>query len=450
MKNDVTMKKTLTIIMMLGCVTMSAQSLTLDTCKVLALRNNAAVKNAVLDVKAAQEVKHQVFTKYFPNVSATAGGYYAANPLLEYGIDDIENAQARQWLHNLYYEYGAALGLPDRISLCENGVTAGVTIVQPVFMGGQIVNGNRLAKVGVEAAELQNQLTSDQQLLQVEETYWQTVSLIEKRKTLQQAITFLDTLHRDVTTAAEAGLVTRNDVLKVELKQNEMRSNMLKVNNGITLSTMFLCQMIGLEYNDNLILTDTITQVLKVESPSNVDISNAVYRRVEKQLLDCQVKAEKLKKGIAIGESLPHVMVGGAASYGNLVFDQYNANALAFATLQVPLTGWWETTHKIRQQNFLIQKAENERTDYVEKMELETRQAWCNVEEANSQVTIAESSVLNAEANLHDTKVNFDAGLIPVSELLEAQTLLLQAQNQRTDALIDLKIKTERFRRLTR
>ena len=428
---------------------MYAQSLTLDSCKVLALRNNAAVKNAALDVAAAQEVKKQAFTKYFPNVSVMAGGYYAANPLFEYGIDDIENANARQWLHNLYYEYGAALGLPDRITLCENGVMAGAMVVQPVYMGGQIVNGNKLAKVGVEAAELKAQLTEDQITQQVEETYWQTVSLIEKRKTLRQAITFLDTLHRDVTAAAEAGLVTWNDILKVELKQNEMRSNMLKVNNGITLSTMLLCQMIGMEYSENLILTDTVSNETGSTASPEADFADAVRRRKESQLLDLQVSAEELKKKMALGETLPHLTIGGTASYGNLVFDHFSANALAFTTLQIPLTSWWETAHKIRQQNFLIQKAENERADYVAKMELETRQAWCNVEEAKSQVTLAESSVRSAESNLADTKSNFDAGLVPVSDLLEAQTLLLQAQNQRTDALIDLKIKAEHYKTLT-
>lgn len=445
------MNRILTIIVtVMACAAMSAQSLTLDTCKVLALRNNAAVKNAVLDVKAAQEVKKQVFTKYFPQVSVTGGGYHALEPLLEYGIDDISEPTVRSWLQNLYSQYGSVLGVPDAISLCEYGVTVGATVVQPVFMGGQIVNGNRLAKVGVEASELQGQLTTDNLLLQVEEIYWQTVSLIEKRKTLQQAIVFLDTLHRDVTGAAEAGLVTRNDVLKVELKQNEMRSNMLKVNNGITLSTMLLCQIIGMEYSANLTLTDTVAQNSNAEKLSDADISTAVNRRTEKQLLDLQAKAENLKKKIAIGESLPHLMVGGNASYGSLIFDRYDYNALAFATLQVPLTCWWETAHKIRQQNYLIQKAENERTDYMEKMELETRQAWCNIEEANSQVTLAESSVRSAEANLHDTKANFDAGMVAVSELLEAQTLLLQAQNQRTDALIDLKVKTSKYQRITR
>ncbi|MBQ1781139.1 MAG: TolC family protein, partial [Bacteroidales bacterium] len=331
------------LLMLLGCAAVSAQSLpmdscllSLDSCKALALRNNLEIKNAALDVEAAQEVKKQAFTKYFPNVSVMAGGYYAAKPLIEYGIDDIGNAQARQWLHNLYYEYGAAIGLPDRISMCENGVMTGAMLVQPVYMGGQIVNGNKLAKVGVEAAELQGQLTEDRILQQVEEYYWLIISLQEKKKTLQQALTFLDTLRRDVTTAAEAGLVSHNDVLKVKLKWTEIYNNREKLQNGIRLATLALGQTIGQD-TGILILTDTIGEISEWQARWT-DPGAAVMGRKEAQLLDRQVDAEELKKKMALGETLPHLTIGGTASYGNLVFDRFNANALAFATLQVPLT----------------------------------------------------------------------------------------------------------------
>ena len=449
MNEENTMNRIITIIaIMLGCATMGAQTLTLDSCKVLALRNNATVKNAQLDVEAAQEVKKQAFTKYFPNVSAMAGGYYAARPLFEYGIDNIENASARQWLHNLYYEYGAALGLPDRISLCENGVMAGAMVVQPVYMGGQIVNGNKLAKVGVEAAELKAQLTEEEILQQVEEYYWLIISLKEKKKTLEQAKEFLDTLQRDVNTAAEAGLVSKNDPLKVKLKWYEIYYNLEKVQNGIQLATNALGQMIGHD-KGILILTDTIGEISEWQARWT-DPGAAVAGRKEAQLLDLQVNAEELKKKMTLGESLPHLTVGGTASYGNLVFDHFTANALAFTTLQVPLTGWWEASHKLKQHDILIQKAKNERADLLQKMYLETLQASNNVDDANNQYKLAGLALQDAEANLHDVKADYDAGLVPVSDLLEAQTLLLQARNQRTDALIDLKIKAEHYKTLTK
>lgn len=442
---------------LMGCVAVSAQRfpidscmLSLDSCKALALQNNLTLKNAALDVAAAEEVKKQAFTKYFPNVSAMAGGYYAAKPLFEYTIDDIGNASARQFLHNLYFEYGAAMGLPDRITLCENGVMTGAMLVQPVYMGGQIVNGNKLAKVGIEAAELKAQLTEDQVLQQVEEYYWLIVSLRDKQKTLQQALIFLDTLERDITTASEAGLVSQNDILKVKLKRREMEANQTKVDHGIRLASQALCQAMGIEMYGGLVPTDTLGKVSEMFDWGYVDDRTAVLGRKEKQLLDMQVSAEELKKKMALGETLPHLTIGGTASYGNLIFDHFTANALAFATLQVPLTGWWEASHKLKEHDILLEKAKNERTDLMEKMYLETMKAWNDVGDACSQVELSRLSLQEAEANFQETKTDYEAGLVPVSELLEAQTLLMQAQNQLTDALIDKKVKVEHYKRLTR
>lgn len=423
-----------------------AQPLSLDSCKAMALRNNASVKNAALDVLVARQVRQQVLTKYFPNVSAMAVGYHALNPLIEYGIDDIGNAEIRQWLYNMYAEYGAALGLPNSLSMCEKGYAVGATAIQPVFMGGQIVNGSRLAKLGVQAAELQKELTQDKLLQQVEENYWLVVSLQEKKKTITQAMVFLDTLHRDVTAAFNAGLVTQNDKLKVVLKQHEMESNLLKVNNGITLAGMALCQMVGVGYTEELQLTDTIE--VKVQHGQPFIDGTAVSGRKESHLLNLNVEAEKLKKKVLIGETLPHLMVGVGGSYGRLVFDQSKFNGLAFALLKVPITNWWETSYKIKQQNMLIQKAENDRADLSQKMELESRQAWNNLEEAASQVELMETTVQDAELNLETAKNNFQAGMIPVSELLEAQALYRQAQDQFIDAKISYKTSLLRYQLL--
>lgn len=437
-----------TIIILLVFGHAGAQGLTLDSCKQLALRNNAAVKNAMLDVSAAKEVKKQAMTKFFPNVSAMAGGYYALNPLVEYGIEDVDNAALRQWLHNLYFEYGASMGVPNKLSLCENGLMAGATAVQPIFMGGQIINGNRLAAVGVEASELQGNLKQEKVLQEVEENYWFVVSLYEKHKTLTQALTFLDSLYRDAENACQAGLITRNDPLKVTLKQNEMRSNLLKVDNGITLATMALCQSIGTDYQTDVHLIDTLDETAILRTVQQLSEPTEASHRKEARLLEMNVNAEHLKKKMTIGETLPHLMVGAGASYGNLIFDNYSANGMAFATLQVPLTNWWETSHKIKQHNYAIQKAENERTDLMEKMVLEMQQTWYGVQEAVEQLKLMKTTLEDAQANLETARVNYQAGLVTISDLLEAQTLYQRSQDQVSEALINLHIKCNQYRLL--
>lgn len=421
----------------------TGQSLTLDSCLKAAGARNVTLENARLDVLAAEQVKRQAFTKYFPTVSVTALGYRALNPMFEYGIGDIDNAQVRQDLYNLWAEYGGAIGIPPSISLAEKGTAVAATAMQPLYAGGRIVNGNRLAQLGVEAAQLQQELSQEKVLLSVEESYWLVVSLYEKRHTVLQALDFLDTLGRDVLTAEEAGLVTRNDRLKVALKRDEMRSNLLKVENGIQLATMALCQLSGIEYSPTLQLTDTVAT-----EPSDIDvrIAEAVARRKESRLLALNVRAEQLKKKMIVGEALPQLAIGVGASYGNLIVDRYSANGLAFATLQVPLTDWWATTHKAKEQEIRIQQAENSSRDLTEKMALETEQAIHNVQEAQAQVALAESTLYNAKENLESVLTNYEAGLVPVSELLEARTLYSQAQDQFTEARIDLTLKCARLK----
>lgn len=427
------------------CVVFSGtgQSLTLDSCLKAAGARNLTLENARLDVLAAEQVKRQAFTKYFPTVSATALGYRALNPMFEYGIGDIDNAQVRQDLYNLWSEYGGSIGIPPSISLAEKGTAVAATAMQPLYAGGRIVNGNRLAQLGVEAAQLQQELSQEKVLLSVEESYWLVVSLYEKRHTVLQALDFLDTLGRDVLTAEEAGLITRNDRLKVALKRDEMRSNLLKVENGIQLATMALCQLSGIEYSPTLRLTDTVAT-----EPSDIDvrIAEAVARRKESRLLALNVQAEQLKKKMIVGEALPQLAIGVGASYGNLIVDRYSANGLAFATLQVPLTDWWATTHKAKEQEIRIQQAENSSRDLTEKMALETEQAIHNVQEAQAQVALAESTLYNAKENLESVLTNYEAGLVPVSELLEARTLYSQAQDQFTEARIDLTLKCARLK----
>ena len=439
--------------MMVGlCMSLSvglhAQTLSLDTCLTLALEHNAAVKNAELSVEMAKLVKKQAFTKYFPNVSGMALGYYALHPLVEYGIDDIDNATARQWLHNFYMQYGHALGIPESLSFAEKGVSVGATLIQPVFMGGQIVYGNKLAGVGVEAAELQQDLQQQEILLKTEQSYWLVVSLKAKRQTVVAALDFLDTLYRDVEGAFNAGLVTKNEVLKVSLKRTEMQSTLLRIQNGIQLAQRALCQMIGVSYDENIQLGDTIPAVMPAPESLYADMDAAVSNRTETRLLQLQMEAARLQRKMVLGEALPHLMVGAGIAYGNLIFDDYSTNGLVFASLQVPLTGWWENAYKQKEATLKLQRARNEYEDLTEKMSLETTQAWNNLQERYAQLGLAEVSVAEADANLQTVRQNYRAGLASVSDLLEAQALYQQALDQQTDMRIDYRMAEVRYRQL--
>jgi len=308
------MKKIIiTIIALFFIIPVKAQY-SLDSCKKMAILNNARVKNALLEVDAAGQTKKAAFTKYFPEISATGSAFKSNESFVDMDLNDVdlnvtfEDQRLNDILQTLYYNYGDYL--PDatiNAQMMDKGIVGGVTAVQPVFAGGRIVKGNQLAQLGVEAAHYKCNMAEDEVLLKTEESYWLIISLKEKLKTVASAEKLLDTLYKDVSGALESGIIIQNDLLKVKLKQNELGSNRLKLENGITLATMGLCQYIGLSSQDQIQLSDSInfSKDIPAPWPYKTNHIEAVKNRNEYKLLDLSVESERLKKQMLVGETRP-------------------------------------------------------------------------------------------------------------------------------------------------
>ena len=448
------MKKHLLILLLIPFWTAQAAAQTPDTlrlsvqdCIDLALKNNLELKNSQLEIDKAQAVKKEAWTLYFPSVSAQALAFDAKEPLLTLGIDDIPNALVRQTLYNLYAQYGLQLGLDKEYSWAQHGAVFNVLATEPVFAGGRIFHGNQLAKLSIQAAEYQSLIKEDEIKLQTEVLYWQLVSLEEKIATLDQLDQLLDTLEKDLAGAVEAGLAMPTDQFKVTLKKNESQLNRKKVDDGLILLKMALAQHLGIEDWQTLTLTDT----LGVETDPTAyfhDAHEAVTLRPESQLLDLSVKAETLKKKMTLGEALPSLMLGGSANY-HTILENTRPNFIAFALLQVPLTDWHKTAYKLKQHHIEMEEAENTRLDLTGKMQLQTSQAWFNLEQSYLRVQMAQTAVNDAEANLKMESDYYEAGLIALSELLEAQTLLKHSRDELTDSRVEYRINLVTYKQLT-
>ena len=421
--------------------------LSVQDCIDLALENNIELKNSQLEIDKARATKKEAETAYFPTVTAQALAFDALNPMLSFGIDDIDNAQVRQILYTLYAEYGAQLGLKKEYSFVQDGVILNAMAMQPIYAGGRIRNGNKLAKLGIEAAEYQSKIKEDEVRLQTECLYWQIIALEEKNVTLNYLDRLLDTLDRYLDGAIEAGLALPTDQYKLRVKQNESQLNRKKLNDGITLIKMALAQYIGADWQ-TMTLTDTLG--FEMEPSTYFQIAeNAVAQRNESHLLDLSLKAEDLKKKMTLGEALPSLMVGGSASY-HTIFENTKPNAMVFAMLQVPITDWHKTSYKLKKHDLDAETAENTRRDLTEKMELQTNQAWFNLEQSWLRISMAKTALRDAEANLKITEDYYDAGLVALSDVLEAQTLLKQSRDELTDSRVEYRINLVKYKQMTK
>ena len=424
----------------------SAQTYTLQQIKDSALQNNIAIRSAQYGIEAAQQQRKEAFTKYFPNVSGTGLWFNANKGMAQTTVNPSEviPAELGPALAQAFpAEALAALANPISISMMKNGTLGSVMAVQPVFAGGRIVNGNKLAKVGEDVSRLQLQLSANEVEKTAEQYFWQLASLQEKMNTIAAVDTLLADIYKDVEVAVRAGVAMRNDLLQVQLRQNDIASQKLKLQNGITIVRLLLSQYCGLRDTSFAITFQTPSSEAEMFHVSCLMFN--VNGLPEFQLLQKQVEATRLQHRMAVGENLPNLAVGAGYTYHNLMENNHSFG-MVFATISVPITDWWGGSHAIKRRKIEHQKAQEQLADNTQLLQIRMQNAWNGVEESRQQLLLAQRSIEQAEENLRLNRNYYRAGTSRMSDLLEAQLLYQQSRDKHTDAFADYQNKLLEYR----
>ena len=466
----------------LSCTTAAAQrTYTLEQILDSARQNNIAMRNARRSIESAQEQRREAFTNYFPSISATGLWFNANKGMAQMQVNPgevIPPAMGSSLAQSLAPEALAELASPINISMMKDGTIAGISATQPLFAGGRIVNGNRLAKIGEQAAMLKSRLSENEVVRTAQQYFWQIVTLQQKMKTIDAAEAMLADIHKDVDVAVRAGVALSGDLLRVQLRQNELKSQRLKLKNGASVVRLLLAQYCGLR--------DTAFAIHSPEAPTEAPSSSPWGERLaadwdysqesspipeqssptrslsrslsplegvsagasvgealatpEYQLLEKQVEATRLQQKMALGERLPSVAVGAGYNYHNLL-DNNHTFAMVFATVSIPISAWWGGRHAIRQKQIAHQQALDERQNNAELLRIRIQNAWNNVNEAQQQLALAAQSIQQAKENLRINRDHYRAGTSRMADFLDAQLLYQQACDQHTDAWANLQNK---------
>jgi len=380
--------------------------LSLQQCIDMAVANNSAMQRAENNTEAARQQRREAFTKYFPEISAQGFGFRTHNYVLQYN----------------------ALNLL-KIELIRHGVMGGVQALQPIFMGGQIVNGNQLAKVGEAVAELQQKQTASEVRVTAEKYYWELATLKATKESLAMGIEFLDTLRTQVGVAVKAGIVTNNELLKVSLQYNDLASKMVDLDNGIKLCRMVLSQYVGAPVNSPV---DIAAEVPDAVPPYPLDLridpAEALPQTNDYQLLVQQVKAAKLEKRMEIGKNLPTILGGAGWYYHNVLEQGHNFGALMLA-INIPISGWWGGSHAIKRKELAVKNAQIELEDLSEMLQINMQNKWDELTAAHRKMEIASQAIDQSAENLRLNRAFYNAGTGTITDLLDAQTLNRQARD---------------------
>ena len=487
------MIKKLCVVLLVGAaLPASAQRLlTLDSCRQMALRNNKQMRISKVKQEVAENVRRSARTKYLPHVSAIGSYEHTSKEIsilnesqktalgnigtslvtgVQEGLSDVTSQLPMQNVATLLGAMGISMegiqtlmnqnltqtaaqlnakgqDIVDAFRTDTRNIWAGsVMLLQPVFLGGAIIAMNKMADITEDLAANSAEAKRQATLYNIDQAYWQVVSLTHKKKLAEGYLDLIKKLDSDVSKMIEEGVATRSDGLSVSVKVNEAEMAVTKVNDGLVLSKMLLCQLCGLPVDEQITLADEYQENIAVVTVTpQLDVEKAVAFRPELKMLQNTVDLSRQATNLLKAGNLPQVaLVGGYAISNPNVFNGFEKKFAGFwnvgVLVRVPLWNWGDVMYKVRASKGATSIASLELEEAREKIELQVNQNTFRVNEANKKLAMAQANIARADENLRTANLGFKEGVITPTTVMEAQTAWLQAQSQKIDAEIDVKL----------
>ena len=429
------MKRILITLAIACCLPVMANEpleLTLQTCRQMALAHNEDLQRADNEVRQAELDKEIAFRAYLPKLDGTATGTY---------MTDIDMMGMELQMRGMYM--------------------AGITLMQPLYAGGRIIAGNKLARIGRECAEENRRKTRMEVIADADNAYWTYIAVEKKVQMLGSYQTQMDTVCRQAEVAFAAGMGVENDLLRIQTKQSEIRYQLQKARNGLDLCRLALCNVLGQPLDTEIVPLDTL---IEVSAPEHMDESIAA--RPELTLLNKQVEAGEQQVKMARADVLPQIgLSAGYLYYGNIKLKGMNHDAdgtafpftqkfedglgLVMASVSIPLFHWGEGLKKVKKARFDLENARLDLQKNKRLLSIEARQAVQNVTDGYNMVQTARLSARQADENLRVMQERYKNALSTLTDLLDAQSQWQQAQSNLIEAQTQYKIYETEYLRAT-
>ena len=471
----------------LGVANAGAQQvLSLDSCRAMALRNNKKLNITKFKQEMAMNTRKAARTKYLPHVDVVGGYTFTSREisllnkqqkaafnglgsnlvsglssnltptltgLVEQGLITAEQAgQFGQVLGKLGQDMAEPLNqagkkVTDAFRTdTRNIFTASVMVTQPIYMGGAIIAANKIADISEQLAANDRMSQVQSTLYDIDQAYWMVVSLKHKKKLADNYLKLVSKFNDDVDKMIKQGVATKSDGLKVNVKMNEAEMTLTQVENGLSLSKMLLCQLCGMPVSDKVSLADEDNENLAT-SPTTADASveQAMENRPELRMLQNAVDLARQSTNLVRSAYLPQVALTGGYMMSNPnVFNGFEKKFSGVwnvgVLVRVPVWNWFEGAYKVRASKNAAAIAALELSDAQEKVNLQINQCRYKLGEAYKRLNMAKKNIESADENLRCANLGFKEGVMQTTDVMTAQTAWLQAQTQKIDAEIDVKL----------
>lgn len=411
----------------------TALVLSQSQCREMALAHNEALQKADNDLRKAELDKAIAFTSYLPAIESSATGAYV--------VEDIDMMGMQMQMKGTYM--------------------AGITLTQPLYAGGKIIAGNKLARIGVECAAENQRKTRMQVIADADNAYWTYLATCRKIAMLESYVQQIDTLYRQTRVGVSAQMATTNDLLRIEAKRSEINYQLQKTRNGVNLCRLALCNVIGAGLDTEITLSDT---VIAVTPP--LDLDTDISQRPELKLLQKQVEAQQQQIKLTRAEMLPTAGLSlGYTYYGNIKLKGMTADpagnpipytqkfedgfTVGMVSVSIPILHWGANFKKIKQSKYQLRNAELDLSQNRRLLTIEAQQARQNLTEGFAMIETARLGCRQARENLRVMQNCYHNQMATLTDLLDAQSQWQQAESNLIEAQTQYKIYETEFRRTT-
>lgn len=408
-------------------------SLSQEQCRQMAIEHSEDLQKSHNSLKQSELDKKIATTAFLPRLEGSAMGVYM--------FPDLEVMGSQMSMRGTYM--------------------AGINLTQPLYAGGKITTGKKLADIGYKASDQQYRMAKMDVLADADNAYWTYVAVLNKIKMIEDLCTQMDTIFSQTMTAVDAGMATDNDLLRIKAKRSEIEYQMQKVKNGADLCRMALCNVIGVDLNTTIAISDTVIQINRPES-----LSEDINMRPELQLLKYQVSAKEQQVKMTRSDFLPSVGFSlGYTYYGNIKMNSViqlgdgmvipysqefkDGIGLAMIAVKIPISIWGDAGKKVRKAKLDLRNAQLDMQKNTRLMTIEVRQAIQNITDGYKMVEVANLACQQANENLRVMQNKYNASMASLTDLLDAQSQWQQSHSNLIEAQTQYKIYETEYLRAT-
>ena len=319
------------------------------------------------------------------------------------------------------------------------------SVSENIFSGFRVKSNIKAAGYLVEASRLDAEKDKSDLSYTIASAYFNIYKIIKSGEVIDENMKALDEKIRELQSLERNGVALHNDVLKVELQKTNLQISKMEVESAKTSAYYSLAIMTGLPENTAYTI-DTMSLFTPAPSMGIADLQNQAFsERKELKTNALKIKAEN--ENINALKSYYYPSLGASVSYyyinpsKDIIPDKdafINAGGVGIS-LSYNISALWETG-KLDESRANVAQLNDVTEAQTNQIKSEVFTNYTNWQLNNEKIKLSQAAIDQAAENYATMNSRYKNNISTMTELMDANTMLLQAQLTKVNTMTDAKL----------